>query len=113
MISREDYDAALEKAVKAPFRVVPCFDPGVWGGQWMKEVCNLDRSQPNFAWCFDCVPEENSVLYDFDGVKTEMSAIDIVLHKADKLLGEIVQARYGNEIPIRFEHRTGNRRNRC
>lgn len=103
MISREDYDKALEKAVKAPFRVVPYFDPGVWGGQWMKEVCDLDRSQKNFAWCFDCVPEENSVLYDFDGVKTEMPALDIVLHKADKLLGERVQARYGNEFPIRFD----------
>ena len=26
-----------------PFRVVPFFDPGPWGGQWMKEVFDLDR----------------------------------------------------------------------
>lgn len=103
MISKEDYDKALEKAVQAPFRVVPYFDPGVWGGQWMKEVCGLDKSQKNFAWCFDCVPEENSVLYDFGGIKAEMPAIDIVFHKAEKLLGERVQARYGNEFPIRFD----------
>lgn len=103
MVSKEDYNNALEKAVQGPFRVAPYFDPGVWGGQWMKEVCGLDKSQKNFAWCFDCVPEENSVLYDFDGIKTEMPAIDIVFHKAEKLLGERVQARFGNEFPIRFD----------
>ncbi|MGN1349331.1 MAG: class I mannose-6-phosphate isomerase [Acutalibacteraceae bacterium] len=103
LISRSDYDNALEKAVNTPFRVVPYFDPGVWGGQWMKEVCDLDKSQKNFAWCFDCVPEENSVLYNFDGVTVEMPALDIVLLKGKELLGERVQARYGNEFPIRFD----------
>lgn len=103
MISRADYDKAMEAAVQTPFRVVPYFDPGVWGGQWMKAVCDLDKTQKNFAWCFDCVPEENSVLYDFGGVKVEMPAMDIVLHKAKELLGERVQARYGNEFPIRFD----------
>lgn len=103
MISKNDYNNALEKAVNTPFRVVPYFDPGVWGGQWMKEVCGLDKSQKNFAWCFDCVPEENSALYDFSGVKIEMPALDIVLHKGKELLGERVQARFGDEFPIRFD----------
>lgn len=26
----------LEKASRTPFRVVPFFDPGPWGGQWME-----------------------------------------------------------------------------
>ncbi|MGU5791773.1 hypothetical protein ACV1DW_02955 [Aeromonas hydrophila] len=54
--------AGLHQAARQPFRVVPFFDPGVWGGQWMKQVCDLDPAQPNYAWCFDCVPEENSLL---------------------------------------------------
>jgi hypothetical protein len=57
--------AALQETASQPFRVVPFFDPGPWGGQWMKEVCDLDRSAVNYAWCFDCVPEENSLLLDF------------------------------------------------
>ena len=28
----------------------------------MKEVCHLDCDQDNFAWSFDGVPEENSIL---------------------------------------------------
>lgn len=103
LFSAADYRKAIEKTVSEPFRVVPYFDPGVWGGQWMKQVCGLDPGRKNYAWCFDCVPEENSVLYDFGGVIAEMPAIDLVLFGADKLLGERVVARFGKEFPIRFD----------
>ncbi|MEG0366799.1 MAG: mannose-6-phosphate isomerase, partial [Coprobacillus sp.] len=62
MITGKAFKAGLKETVHQPFRVVPFFDPGVWGGQWMKEVCDLDRNMDNYAWCFDCVPEENSLL---------------------------------------------------
>jgi len=70
--------AGLRHAATRPFRVVPFFDPGPWGGQWMKEVCDLDRSVPNFAWCFDCVPEENSLLLGFGQHRVELPSIDLV-----------------------------------
>jgi hypothetical protein len=44
------------------------------GGQWMKEYCDLDRDVENFAWCFDCVPEENSLLLQFGNVIIETPA---------------------------------------
>lgn len=103
MICADDYKNALTAAVNTPFRVVPYFDPGVWGGQWMKEVCGLDKDKKNFAWCFDCVPEENSVLYAFENGTAEMPSIDIVFFRGRELLGDRVQARFGNEFPIRFD----------
>ena len=72
MVTGEAIREGLEKAVTRPFRVVPFFDPGPWGGQWMKEVCDLDRSQVNYAWCFDCVPEENSLLFSFGDIQFEL-----------------------------------------
>jgi mannose-6-phosphate isomerase class I len=93
----------LEIAAHRPFRVVPFFDPGPWGGQWMKEVCDLDRSEANYAWCFDCVPEENSLLLGFGDTKVEIPAIDLVFYETDNLLGAKVHARFGDEFPIRFD----------
>lgn len=103
IMKTEDYSHAMDIVASRPFRVVPYFDPGVWGGQWLKEACGLDKAQVNYAWGFDCVPEENSVLYDFNGIIVEMPAIDIVFHRAANLLGDRVQARFGNEFPIRFD----------
>ena len=94
---------ALSKTARRPFRVVPTFDPAPWGGEWMKEVCDLDRSVVNFGWCFDCVPEENSLLLDFDGVQFETPAINLVLREPVNLLGDFVFERFGAEFPIRFD----------
>ena len=93
----------LENISRRPFRTVPYFDPGVWGGQWMKEVCDLDRSKENFAWSFDGVPEENSLYLDVAGIQVEIPAMDLVLYKPKNLLGEKVFARFGAEFPIRFD----------
>jgi mannose-6-phosphate isomerase class I len=93
----------MQQAVQQPFRVVPLFDPGPWGGQWMKEVCDLDRSAVNYAWCFDCVPEENSLLLDFGPICMEIPSINVVFYQPIALLGENVYARFGAEFPIRFD----------
>ncbi len=96
-------DAGLQKVSKSPFRVVPFFDPGPWGGQWMKEICDLDRNVPNFAWCFDCVPEENSLYLGFGEVRFEIPSIDLVFSYPRELLGNPVYGRFGDEFPIRFD----------
>ena len=103
MISGETFLRGMEKTARQPFRVVPFFDPAPWGGQWMKEVCDLDRSVPNYGWCFDCVPEENSLLLKVEGVKFELPSQDLVLLRSRELLGEAVEARFGKDFPIRFD----------
>jgi len=93
----------LRHAATRPFRVVPFFDPAPWGGQWMKEVCDLDRGVSNYGWCFDCVPEENSLLLGFGNTRFEIPSINLVFDQPRALLGEDVQARFGDEFPIRFD----------
>ena len=103
LITGDAFRGALEGAVAGPFRVVPFFDPGVWGGQWMKEKLDLDPSADNYAWCFDCVPEENSLLLEADGRVVEIPAMDLVLTQPRALLGAKTFARFGAEFPIRFD----------
>ena len=93
----------LERTAHKPFRVVPFFDPAPWGGQWMKEVCDLPREEANFGWCFDCVPEENSLYLEAEGVLFELPSQDVVLAHSRELLGQQVWARFGKSFPIRFD----------
>jgi len=99
----ESVRRGLLHAVTRPFRVVPFFDPAPWGGQWMKENCDLDRGAKNYGWCFDCVPEENSLLLGFGDLRMELPSIDLVFDQPEALLGEAVHARFGDEFPIRFD----------
>ncbi|HMQ08940.1 MAG TPA: class I mannose-6-phosphate isomerase, partial [Saprospiraceae bacterium] len=57
----------------------------------------------NYAWCFDCVPEENSIQFDYQGIVFESPAINLVFFQPKALLGERVYARFGAEFPIRFD----------
>ena len=103
MITGAMFKAGLETAAHVPFRLVPYFDPGVWGGQWMKEHCNLDPEAVNYAWSFDGVPEENSLLLGFENAEVEIPAMDLTLFQPRALLGEKNYARFGAEFPIRFD----------
>jgi mannose-6-phosphate isomerase class I len=107
MITGDAFRGALRAATTGPLRVVPFFDPGVWGGHWMQERLDLEPAANNYAWCFDCVPEENSLLLEATsadgGGLVEIPAIDLVLSQPEALLGAKTFARFGAEFPIRFD----------
>jgi mannose-6-phosphate isomerase class I len=103
LVAGNDFRRGLEIATQRPFRVVPFFDPGLWGGSWMKEQFNLPRDKPNYAWCFDCVPEENSLLLAFGRRHIEVPSLDVVFYRPKELLGDSVVRRFGAEFPIRFD----------
>ncbi len=103
-IDGDVYRKCLARVATRPFRVVPFFDPGPWGGHWMERVCGVPvDGAPNHAWCFDCVPEENSLLLGFGEERIEIPAINLVLAHPAELLGQNVYQRFGAEFPIRFD----------
>jgi mannose-6-phosphate isomerase class I len=103
MIDSTTFFKGIENTIKTPFRVVPFFAPAPWGGQWMKETFGLDKEVVNYGWCFDCVPEENSLYFEIKGVLFEIPSINLILLKSKELLGAPVVSRFGKEFPIRFD----------
>ncbi len=81
LIDKDTFLNGLARVTASPFRVVPFFDPAPWGGQWMKETFDLDRRKINYGWCFDCVPEENSLVLKIDDTEFEMPANNLVYVK--------------------------------
>ncbi len=103
MVSGKDFLLGLRQTASRPFRLAPYFDPGVWGGQWMKEVCGLDPDEKNFAWSFDGVPEENSIYLRYGNVRIQSPAMNVVKYCPKELLGAQNYVRFGAEFPIRFD----------
>jgi mannose-6-phosphate isomerase class I len=104
MITSVTFQTCLNKAISQPFSVVPYFDHGPWGGQWMKKTFALDPEPDNYAWCFNRVPEENSLMFALGEGLFETPSINFVFAHPKKLLGEAVHARFGDEFPIRFDY---------
>ena len=69
----------------------------------MKSHFSLPENGSNYAWSFDGVPEENSILLDFGGCIVDTPALNLVYTHPRELLGDRVHARFGKEFPIRFD----------
>jgi mannose-6-phosphate isomerase class I len=103
MLSGETFRAALSTVVRQPFCLVPFFDPGPWGGQWMRRQFGLPDGPANYAWGFNCVPEENSLVLRFGKRAFELPALTLVHEHPDELLGARIVSQFGAEFPIRFD----------
>jgi mannose-6-phosphate isomerase class I len=92
----------LEHMAQSFFRVRPAFEPGVWGGQWMKQhMTGLDQSPPNYAWSFEMIVPENGLILS-DANNTLEVSFDYIMYTAGQnVLGRAYE-RFGNEFPIRF-----------
>lgn len=103
MLTRAALFDGLRQTVARPFRLVPYFDPGVWGGHWLEENIGLTPKDAPYAWGFDGVPEENSLYFQYGDIRVELPSINLVFFEPKSLLGEKVYARFGAEFPIRFD----------
>lgn len=103
MMEGDDFRRALDLAGTHPFRVRPWFEPGPWGGQWIRNhIPQVAADVPNYAWSFELISPENGIAFESDGILLEVSFDFLMMHNHREILG-VFASRFGYEFPIRYD----------
>ena len=98
-----DLQHACSMVSQTSFRVRPWFEPGAWGGQWMKEhIAGLNKEEVNYAWSFELIVPENGLLFGADGIVFELPFEWLMYYQHNNILGRHAGI-FKYEFPIRFD----------
>lgn len=100
----KDIKKALKSMSENVFRARPWFEPGIWGGQWIKDrIEGVNKEEVNYAWSFELITPENGLILEKDGLLAEISFDFLLLLYPEEILGEKHAERFGAYFPIRFD----------
>ena len=99
----DEWREAITAIATRPLRARPWFEPGAWGGSWIKDhIEGLPDNVVNYAWSFELIYPENGVILESSGLMLETTFDSLLYIAGPNILG-IDHPRYGDIFPIRFD----------
>lgn len=103
LLSLSDLLAVIRDIARFPLRVKPFLMPGVWGGQYLKQIADLPADMINCAWNFEPIAPENSVLVSNGEHVVEIPFLLVMAFSHLDIIGARNVKLFGDYFPVRFD----------
>ncbi|MCU6713026.1 class I mannose-6-phosphate isomerase [Paenibacillus sp. J5C_2022] len=103
IVSGEHLQRMIKDIALSPLRVKPFFAPGVWGGQYLKELADLPKEWVNCAWGFEPIAPENSILIGCGEDRIEVPFLIVMALEYEAIMGARAVSLFGDYFPVRFD----------
>ncbi|MEC0241455.1 class I mannose-6-phosphate isomerase [Paenibacillus dokdonensis] len=103
LLTVRDLLAVIDDIARFPLRVKPFMMPGVWGGQYLKQIAGLPENMVNCAWNFEPIAPENSVLVSKGNQVVEIPFLLVMAYAHMDMIGARNVQLFGDYFPVRFD----------
>jgi len=103
LLTVSDLLAVIRDIARFPLRVKPFLMPGVWGGQYLKQIADLPADMINCGWNFEPIAPENSVLVSNGEHVVEIPFLLVMAFSHLDMIGARNVKLFGDYFPVRFD----------
>lgn len=100
MVDRSNYDKMMAQFAHSPFKPIPIFKQGIWGGHWCQDVLGVGKDLKNTAWGVTGFLDWQAVAAKVGGNLFEMPATDLLQYEPKAVLGSKIWHLYGYRCPL-------------
>ncbi len=104
LVSQHLFHRILKTLAQQPLRLKPIYEPGPWGGQWLKKVRHLPTAWVNCAWSYEVIAPEQSLLARCNGQILEFPWTTFFHLEQPAIMGSMSLKRFGGQFPIRYDY---------
>jgi len=104
LVSRTTLQKLTGILASQPFQLKPMYEPGPWGGQWLRKIRQLPKDWPNCAWSFEVIAPEMSLLVKLGPSVLEIPWSTFYHLEYDRIMGKVSKKRFAGQFPIRFDY---------
>jgi len=103
-ISGKTLRSVCSTLASQPLRLKPIYEPGPWGGQWLKQIRHLPKDWVNCAWSFEVIAQEMSLNIAVGDVVVELPWTTFFHLEYEGIMGNVPKRRFRGEFPIRYDY---------
>ena len=100
MLNHNDYEYMIQQFTKTPFKPIPIFSKGVWGGHWCQKVLGAGLELENTAWGITGFLDWQAVAADIHNCIFEFPSTDLIQYYPKETLGRKIWYLYGYRCPL-------------